>query len=57
MDRNVRARVDEIFNSLIENVNEDARAGIASYIAQLARIRHRVLVVVARQIRSSTKNV
>ena len=37
MDRNVRARVDEIFNSLIENVNEDARAGIASYIAQLAR--------------------
>ena len=37
MDRNVRARVDQIFNSLIENVNEDARAGIASYIAQLAR--------------------
>ena len=29
--------MDEIFNSLIENVNEDARAGIASYIAQLAR--------------------
>jgi len=33
MDRNVRARVDQILNSLIENVNEDARAGIASNIA------------------------
>ena len=37
MDRSVRMRVDAIFNSLIENVSDEHRAGIASYIAKLAR--------------------